>query len=306
MERSSTLRHGTIRPPLRLAEPPVDPRDRVEELVRRLHEQEAARATSGDDERSLAWFDALRSAEERAQRLADEVEQARGELVGVRVALVEPAARPLLARVDLDVVLRGSVLILLAGLLSMTVWAGIGDYALRVTSDTPTFIALVTGMAQHPFAEQSPFLSQQVATQHATPYMQAVAFLWSFLGGGGRDPVAAGRLLALVGIPVFALLLYSLFLYARRLAGSRAAWLSLPVLLGLFGPRHLDRVADPALRLGQDELGPDAADRVARPDRQHRRHRRLALVDAQGAARREAAAGGAAAGGHRMPGDADQ
>src|SRR5215472_10204522 len=70
--------------------------------------------------------------------------------------------------------------------------------------------------------------------------------------------------------------------------------------------RHLDRVADPALRLGEDELGPDAADRVARPDRQQRRHRRLALVDAQGAARREAAAGGAAAGGHRVPGDADQ
>ena len=104
MERSSTLRHGTIRPPLRLAEPPVDPRERVEELVRRLHEQEAARATSRDEERSHAWLDALRSAEERAQRLADEVEQARGELGGVRVALVEPhiasgaraIARPLL------------------------------------------------------------------------------------------------------------------------------------------------------------------------------------------------------------------
>ena len=77
-------------------------------------------------------------------------------------------------------------------------------------------------------------------------------------------------------------------------------------LLGLVRRRHIDRVADPALRLGEDELGPDAADRVARPDRQQRRHGRLALVDAQGAARREAAAGGAAAGGHRMPGDADQ
>ncbi len=255
MEGSSTLRHGAIRPPLRLAEPPVDPQDRVEELVRRLHEQAAARATSDDEERSHAWFDSLRSAEERAQRLAQEVEQARGELGGVRLALVEPqidggaraVARPLLARLDLDALLRGSVLILLAGLLSMTVWAGVRDYALRVTSDTPTFIALVTGMAQRPFAEQSPFLAQQVATQHATPYMQAVAFLWSFLGGGERDPVSAGRLLSLVGIPVFALLLYSVFLYTRRVAGSRAAWLALPVLLGVFGPPHVIWASDQSL-----------------------------------------------------------
>ena len=136
---------------------------------------------------------------------------------------------------------------LLAGLLSLTVWAGVSDYALRVTSDTPTFIALVTGMAERPFQEQSPFLAQQVATQHATPYIQAVAFLWSFLGGGERDPVTAGRLLALVGIPVFALLLYSVFLYARRLAGSRAAWLSLPVLLGIFGPPHVIWASDQSL-----------------------------------------------------------
>ncbi len=129
----------------------------------------------------------------------------------------------------------------------MTVWAGVRDYALRVTSDTPTFLALVTGMAQRPFAEQSPFLAQQVATQHATPYMQAVAFLWSFLGGGERDPVSAARLLGLVGIPVFALLLWSVFLYARRVAGSRAAWISLPVLLGLFGPPHVIWASDQSL-----------------------------------------------------------
>ena len=253
MERSSTLRQDA-RPPLRLAEPPVDPRERVEELVRRLHEQEAARATSGDEERSHAWFDSLTSAEERAQRLAHEVELARGELGGLAVAVepqvdggMRPAARPFLARLDVDALLRVSVTILLAGLLSITVWAGVHDYALRVTSDTPTFIALVTGMAERPFAEQSPFLAQQVATQHATPYMQAVAFLWSFLGGGERDPVSAARLLGLVGIPVFALLLYSVFLYARRVAGSRAAWLALPVLLGVFGPPHVIWASDQSL-----------------------------------------------------------
>ena len=255
MEPSTTLRHGAIRPPLRLAGRPGDPRDRVEQLVHRLREQEAARATSGGEERDDAWFDALRSAEERAQRLAHEVEQARGELGGVRVALVAapvggdvPAlARPFLPRLDLDLALRGSVLALLAGLLALIVWAGVSDYALRVTSDTPTFIALVTGMAERPFQEQSPFLANQVATQHATPYIQAVAFLWSFLGGGERDPVTAGRLLALIGIPVFALLLYSVFLYARRLAGSRAAWLSLPVLLGIFGPPHVIWASDQSL-----------------------------------------------------------
>jgi hypothetical protein len=255
MEPSTTLRHGAIRPPLRLAGRPGDPQDKVEQLVHRLREREAARATSGGEERDDAWFDALRSAEERAQRLAHEVEQARGELGGVRVALVaapvggdvQPLARPFLPRLDLDLALRGSVLALLAGLLTLIVWAGVSDYALRVTSDTPTFIALVTGMAERPFQEQSPFLANQVATQHATPYIQAVAFLWSFLGGGERDPVTAGRLLALIGIPVFALLLYSVFLYARRLAGSRAAWLSLPVLLGIFGPPHVIWASDQSL-----------------------------------------------------------
>ena len=285
MEGSSTLRHGAIRPPLRLAEPPVDPQDRVEELVRRLHEQAAARATSGDEERSHAWFDSLRSAEERAQRLAQEVEQARGELGGVRLALVEPqidggaraVARPLLARLDLDALLRGSVLILLAGLLSMTVWAGVRDYALRVTSDTPTFIALVTGMAQRPFAEQSPFLAQQVATQHATPYMQAVAFLWSFLGGGERDPVSAGRLLSLVGIPVFALLLYSVFLYARRVAGSRAAWLVAPRAAGCVRPAACDLGVGsiPPWRALRELLPAEPGDRDAVADTAGTRARRI-------------------------------
>src|SRR6266550_329572 len=53
-------------------------------------------------------------------------------------------------------------------------------------------------------------------------------------------------------------------------------------LLALIRRRHFDRVADPALLPGDDEFGPDAADRVVRPYRQQRRHGRLALVDAQG------------------------
>jgi len=140
---------------------------------------------------------------------------------------------------------RLEALTLLAGLLGLTIWAGSVDYALRVTSDTPTFIALVSDMAQRPFAEQSPFLAQGgVATQHATPYMQALAFLWSFLDGDAREPVELGRLLALVGLAVFAFTLYAVFLYVRRLAGTTAAWLSLPILLGLFGPPHVVWASD--------------------------------------------------------------
>ncbi len=69
------------------------------------------------------------------------------------------------------------MLALLSGLLCLMVWAAVVDYPLRVTSDTPTFIALVSGMAERPFAEQSPFLANGSSTQHATPYMQAIAFL---------------------------------------------------------------------------------------------------------------------------------
>jgi hypothetical protein len=77
-------------------------------------------------------------------------------------------------------------------------------------------------------------------------------------------------------------------------------------LAGLAAGGHLDRVAGPALLPGQDELGADAAGRVVRPDRRQRRYRRLALLDPQRAARREAAAGRAAAGRDRVPGDADE
>ncbi len=250
MKPSSSL---ATTPRLRLAEPPVDAPELVEQLALRVRESE--RAAPGEAQRSREWFEALHSAEERARRLSEEIERARGDLGAVSADLRElqaeeearAAARPLRAYVNLDAVLRGGVLVLLAGLLCLTVWAGVVDYTLRVTSDTPTFIALVTGMAERPFAEQSPFLAQQVATQHATPYMQGVAFLWTFLDGDTRDPVAVGRLLSLVGIPVFALLLCSVFLYTRRLAGSRAAWFSLPVLLGLFGPPHVIWASDQTL-----------------------------------------------------------
>jgi hypothetical protein len=251
MEQGSSLRQARSPAQLQVVEPHDDVEDRVERLLGDIRAREAARSTSlGPD--GGAWLDAVRAAEERALRLRREVELARAELRTVRAGLTAPLAAgsttsaldQIRGRLQVDVALRFSVLTFMAGLLVFMVWAGVTDYALRVTSDTPTFIALVTGMAERPFAEQSPFLAQPVATQHATPYMQAVAFLWSFLDGDARDPREVGRLLALIGIPVFALLLLSLFLYVRRLAGSRAAWLAVPVVLGLFGPPHVIWASD--------------------------------------------------------------
>lgn len=255
MERSSSLQHATIPVPLRVVEAQVADRDRVEQLIRRLQELDAACAAGAEEHRHRAWLDAVTNAEKRGRTLEVAIEQVRSDLRAVHADLraspvaddARTGARPLRALLGVDLVLRYSVLTLLAALLCLMVWAGVLDYSLRVTSDTPTFIALVTGMAERPFAEQSPFLAQQIATQHATPYIQAVAFVWSFLDGDTRNPVEVGRLLALVGIPVFALLLYSVFLYVRRLAGSRAAWLSLPVLLGLFGPPHVIWASDHTL-----------------------------------------------------------
>jgi hypothetical protein len=188
---------------------------------------------------------ALRSAELRARTIATRVEDVRGELVRVRAGLDRSrAARAVFPHAG--AVLRLGVGMLGVGLLGLALWARSVDYALRVTSDTPTFISLVTNMAESPFSSQSPFLVSGGGTQHATPYMQAIAFVWSLLGGG-RDPIAIGRFLALVGIVVFAFALWCVFVYVRRLAGSTAAWVSIPVALAVFGPPHVIWASDLSL-----------------------------------------------------------
>jgi hypothetical protein len=202
----------------------------------------------------------LRSVEARTQALTERIERVQGDLRLVHAALVNaewaaPSSRrrwalPAAWRAALPddaALVRDGVLALLAGLLALAVWAGTVDYALRVTSDTPTFLALLSDMAKRPFAEQSPFLAHSVATQHATPYIQALAFVWRFLDPGPHSAMELGRFLALAGIVVFALTLGCVFLYVRRLAGSTAAWLSLPVLLGLFGPPHVIWASDLSL-----------------------------------------------------------
>jgi hypothetical protein len=239
---------GVDPPRLRVVESPTDEDNRLDELVRRLESSDTSlKAASG---RQRAWLGAVSSAEQRAQRLGVEIDRVRSELVEYEQRAATEAARESASRAPVSIVDRGlryGVLALLSGLLCLMVWAAVVDYPLRVTSDTPTFIALVSGMADRPFEEQSPFLANGSSTQHATPYMQAVAFLHSFLAGDSREPVETGRLLAFVGIAVFGLTLFAIFLYARRFAGSRAAWLSIALVLGLFGPPHVIWASDLSL-----------------------------------------------------------
>ncbi len=80
------------------------------------------------------------------------------------------------------------------------------------------------------------------------PYMQALAFLAPRARASTPAPPSRlGRFLALVGIGVFAFALACVFLYARRRAGSTAAWVSIPVLLVLFGPAHVIWASDLSL-----------------------------------------------------------
>jgi hypothetical protein len=188
---------------------------------------------------------ALRAAEERARALTERIEQVRAELQVARTALVEADAT-LVALPRAALAFRYGVCALLVVLLGLAFWARSVDYPLRVTSDTPTFLTLLSDMAQRPFEPQSPFLEGGAATQHATPYMQALALV-SRVVGVSATPVGLGSFLALAGIVVFAFTLWCVFLYVRRLAGPTAAWVSLPVLLGVFGPPHVIWASDLSL-----------------------------------------------------------
>jgi hypothetical protein len=190
-------------------------------------------------------LESLDAAEERARAVARDIEGLRDELRAVRVAVAEADAG--WGGLASHTLVRAGVLASLTVLLLLSLWAGAVGYARRVTSDTPTFIALVADMAQKPFAKQSPFLEGAVATQHATPYLQLLALIWRVLPGSGDSPAALGTLLAVVGIAVFAFLLWCVFLYVRRLAGTTAAWIALPVLLGIFGPPHVIWASDLSL-----------------------------------------------------------
>jgi O-antigen/teichoic acid export membrane protein len=113
-------------------------------------------------------------------------------------------------------------------------------YDLRVISDSPTFLALIRDMALHPLRPVNPFLAHGGGEAHASPYTQLLAWIWGRIGPAERlDPVALGHFLGLAGLGVMLLVLHAVFVFTRREVGSRAAWLSLPVLLVLFGPAHV-------------------------------------------------------------------
>lgn len=141
------------------------------------------------------------------------------------------------------------VVLLLAGLVALQLWARSTDYGLRVTSDTPTFLALIPSLAERPFERQSPFLADEsIATPHAEPYTQALAVLWGAVRTSDEpDPVALGRLLSLVGIGVTFFVLFSVFAYTRSVVGRREAWIAVPVLLALFGPANVIWASDLSL-----------------------------------------------------------
>src|SRR5207247_6656293 len=102
-------------------------------------------------------------------------------------------------------------------------WAIRVNYGLRVTSDTPTFLALLRELAMHPLQPVSPFVpGQGLQTSHATPYMQGLAWLWDRVfaahdvaGHPLADPVAAYHFLAVVGLGITGLFLRAWFVWVR-------------------------------------------------------------------------------------------
>jgi hypothetical protein len=134
---------------------------------------------------------------------------------------------------------RVAAVLAVGSTLILELQAMVNGYGLRVTSDTPTYLALLRDMALHPFAQVSPFLaSSGIQSSHATPDLQALAFIWEAISPHSSlvDPAAAYHLLAIWGLVVTALVSHALFVWVRGFAGSREAWISVPVLLGLFGP----------------------------------------------------------------------
>ena len=123
----------------------------------------ATRAPDGGDPGS-DLLTALRVAEERAQAIANRLADVRLELDGVR-AEISRTGVVLHAIPDAGRVIRAGVGALLVALFGLAMWARAVDYPLRVTSDTPTCLALLGDMAEKPFASQSPFLEGGGGTQ---------------------------------------------------------------------------------------------------------------------------------------------
>ncbi|MGO9975871.1 MAG: hypothetical protein ACLP01_24315 [Solirubrobacteraceae bacterium] len=129
-----------------------------------------------------------------------------------------------------------------AVLVAMQVMAVFNSYSMRVTSDTPTFIALVRELARAPMQPDSVFFNTlDTQSIHASPYMQALGLLWRAMAPAGHlgDPMAIGRFLAIMAIPVTLFTLGMLWLFTRSVAGRTAAFAAIPAVLSLFGPAHI-------------------------------------------------------------------
>jgi hypothetical protein len=137
-----------------------------------------------------------------------------------------------------------------ACLLALEVVAIFNRYEVRVTSDTPTFIALLRDLAVHPFHQASVFFGTPGTDSiHASPYMQALALIWRACAPAGhlQDPLAIARFLAIVTIPVTIFVLVALYAYVSSLAGRRAGLFAVPALLLAFGPVSVTFASDMSL-----------------------------------------------------------
>lgn len=135
-------------------------------------------------------------------------------------------------------------------LVVMEIQAVYNHYQLRVTADTPTFLPLIRDMALHPLTKVSVFFASSGSySVHASPYLQVLAWIWKAVATPSQfgNPISLGEFAAIVTIPVSLFVLAMLWLYVRRLAGTTAAWASIPILLSLFGPAHVISAGDTSL-----------------------------------------------------------
>ncbi len=138
----------------------------------------------------------------------------------------------------------------IAVLVTMEIQAVGNHYQLRVTADTPTFLALIRDMALHPLARVSVFFGNASSDSiHASPYLQALALIWRAVASPSQfaNPTSLGEFAAIVTIPASLFVLSMLWLYVRRLAGTTAAWAAIPITLSLFGPAHVIYAGDLSL-----------------------------------------------------------
>lgn len=164
-------------------------------------------------------------------------------LAGERVAPVERGG----ARETPDAVVRerraaGFSLLSVLGVVALQIWAASNSYALRVIGDTPTFLTLIRDMGANPMDPVSTsFGTAGTESIHASPYLQVLGLLWREVAPAGKldDPFALGQFVAYVSIPMTLFVLAMLWLFANRIAGRTAAWLSIPVVLMVFGPVHV-------------------------------------------------------------------